>query len=130
MTFRLFIQRLVLSPHLHQSQFVFETASSFPPVKSVLNFHYGCFMSLSFAYSATPLGQQILELPKIQRGFPGGSVVKNLPASAGDVGSIPGLRRSSGEGNGKPLWYSCLRNPMERGAWRDTVHGVTKSQHD
>ena len=130
MTFKLFIQRLVLSPHLHQSQFVFETPSSFPPVKSVLNFHYGWFMPLSFAYSATPFGQQILELPKTQRGFPGGSVVRNLPASVGDVGSILGLKRSSGEGNGKPLWYSCLSNPMERGAWQDIVHGVTKSQHD
>ena len=86
-------------------------------------------MSISFAYSAAPLGQQILELPKTQRGFPGGSMVKNLPANAGDVGSVSGLRRSPGEGNGKPLSYPCLRNPMERGAWRDTVHGVTKSQH-
>ena len=45
---------------------------------------------------------------------------------AGDVGSVPGLGRSSGEGNGNPLQYSCLRNPMDRGAWRATVHGVAK----
>ena len=57
-----------------------------------------------------------------------GSVVKNLPASAGDAGSIPGLGRSPGEGNGNPLQYSCLENPMERGAWRGAVHGVPKSQ--
>ena len=50
--------------------------------------------------------------------------VKNQPASAGDVGSVPGLGRSSGEGNGNPLQYSCLENPMDRGAWRATVHGV------
>ena len=48
--------------------------------------------------------------------FPGGSVVKNPPANAGDVGSIPGLGRSAGEGNGSPLQYSCLGNPMNRGA--------------
>ena len=60
-------------------------------------------------------------------GFPGGSVVKNPPANAGDLGLIPELGRSPGEGNGNPLQYSCLGNPMDRGAWRATVHGVTKS---
>ena len=50
-------------------------------------------------------------------GFPGGSVVKNPPASARDVGSIPGSGRSPGEGNGNPLQYSYLENPMDRGAW-------------
>jgi len=49
-------------------------------------------------------------------GFPGGSVVKNLPANVGDTGSNPGLGRSSGEGNGNPLQYSCLGNPKDRGA--------------
>ena len=49
-------------------------------------------------------------------GFPGGSVVKNLPANAGDTGSIPGSERSPGGGNGSPLQYSCLENPMDRGA--------------
>ena len=47
--------------------------------------------------------------------------------NAGDPGSIPGLGRSPGEGNGNPLQYSCLENPMDRGAWRATVHGVAKS---
>ena len=60
-------------------------------------------------------------------GFPGGSVVKKLPANAGDEGLIPGLRRSTGEGNGNPFQYSCLGSPMDRGAWRATVHGVLKS---
>ena len=59
-------------------------------------------------------------------GFPGGSVVKNLPANAEDVGSVPGSGRSPGEGNGNPLKYSCLGNPMDRGAWWATVHGVAK----
>ena len=62
------------------------------------------------------------------QGVPGGSVVKNLPANAGDVGSVPEWGRFPGEGNGNPLQYSCLGNPMGRGAWRATVHGVTKSQ--
>ena len=58
-------------------------------------------------------------------------LVKHLPASAGnvrDVGSIPGSGRSAGERNDNPLQYCCLENPMDRGAWRATVHGVTKSQ--
>ena len=61
-------------------------------------------------------------------GFPGGSVVKNLPANAGDVDSIPVLRRSPGEGNGNTLQYFGLRNPMDRGAWWAIVYGVAKSQ--
>ena len=55
-------------------------------------------------------------------------MVKNPPANARDVSLLPGLGRSSGEGNGHPLQYSCLKNPMDRGAWGATVHGVAKSQ--
>ena len=58
-------------------------------------------------------------------------MIKNPPANAGDagyVGLIPGLGRSPGEGNGNPLQYSCLENPMDRGAWWAIVHGVAKSQ--
>ena len=58
----------------------------------------------------------------------GGSEVKVSACDAGDPGSIPGLGRSPGEGNGNPLQYSCLENPMDRGAWRAIVHGVAKSQ--
>ena len=54
--------------------------------------------------------------------------VKNLPANEGDQGSIPGSGRFPGEGNGNPLQYSCLGNPMDRGAWWATVQGVAKSQ--
>ena len=57
---------------------------------------------------------------------PGGTMVKNPPASAGDPGSIPGSGRSPGEGSGNPLQYSCLRNPTGRGAWKATVLGVAK----
>ena len=60
-------------------------------------------------------------------GFPGGSVVKNLPANAGDVGSIPGLGRSPGVGNGDQLQYSCLENFTDKGAWWAPVHGVAES---
>ena len=64
-------------------------------------------------------------------GFPGGSVVTNLPANAGaagDSGLLPGLGRSPGEGNGNPFQCSCLENPMDRGAWWAIVHGVTKTR--
>ena len=61
-------------------------------------------------------------------GFPGGSVVKNLPVSAGDGGSVPGLGRSPGGGNGNPLQYSCLENFMDRGAWQAMVHGSAENR--
>ena len=54
-------------------------------------------------------------------------MVKNPPANAGDMGLIPGSGRCPGGGHGNPLQYSCLENPMDRGAWRAAVHGVTKS---
>ena len=55
-------------------------------------------------------------------------MIKNLPGVARDVGLIPGLGRSTGAGNGNPLQYSCLENPLDRGVWQTTVHGVTKSR--
>ena len=64
-------------------------------------------------------------------GYPGDTVVKNLPANAGDAtdtGLIPGSGRFPGAENGNPLQYSCLKNPMDRGAWQATVQRVTKSQ--
>ena len=60
-------------------------------------------------------------------GFPSGSDGKASVCNAGDPGSIPGLGRSPGKGNGSPLQYSCLENPMDGGAWWATVHGITKS---
>ena len=59
-------------------------------------------------------------------GFPSGSDAKESAYNAGDLGSIPGLGRSPGEGNGYPPQYSCLENPMDRGAWRATVHRVAR----
>ena len=69
--------------------------------------------------------------PGLCMGFPDGSVVKNLPSNAGDkrdVGSIPGSERSCRVGNGNPFQYSYLEDPIDRGAWQATVHGVTKNQ--
>ena len=65
-----------------------------------------------------------------KRGLPGGSVVKNPPANAGDVSLIPGSEKSPGEGNGNLLQYSCLENPLNRGACWATVYGVARVKHD
>ena len=63
-------------------------------------------------------------------GFPCSSFAKESACSAGNLGLIPELGRSSGEGNGNPLQYSCLENPMDRGVWQATVHGVRRVRHD
>ena len=63
----------------------------------------------------------------LNQGFPGGSDSKESVCNAGDLGSIPGLRRFPGERNGNPLQYSCLENSMDSGAWQATAHGITKS---
>ena len=63
-------------------------------------------------------------------GFPGSSDGKESACSLGDLGLIPGFGRSPGEGHGSPLQYSCLENPMDRGPWCATVHGVAKVGHD
>ena len=55
-----------------------------------------------------------------------GAVVKDTPANSGDTGLIPGSRKSCGGGNGNPFLYSCLENPMDRGAWQAIVHGLSK----
>ena len=76
-------------------------------------------------YNIIPNGDQCYEASMVQ-GSPAGSVVKNLPANAGDSGLIPGSGRSPGEEIGSLLQYSCLGNPMDRGAWQATVHEITK----
>ena len=81
------------------------------------------------AHPYSSLSKEEKLLSKHNRGFPGGSVLKNSPANtgdAGDTGWIPGLGRSPGEGSGNLLQYSCLGNPMDRGVWAPTVHGVSK----
>ena len=79
---------------------------------------YGYVLSMISLFS--------LSMYKTHQGFPGVSAIKNSPANAGDVGSIPGSGRTPGKGKGNPLEYSCLGNPMERGACQATVHGVAK----
>ena len=63
-------------------------------------------------------------------GFPGGSIGKESACNAGDLGFIPASGKSTGEGNGNSLYYSCLGNPMDRGASQAIVHGVTRVRHD
>ena len=75
--------------------------------------------------------RRIADKSHIQRGFPGGAVVKNTPTNVGDArdtGSISGSGRSPEEGNGSPVQYSYLGNPMDRGAWQAAVHGATKGR--
>ena len=69
---------------------------------------------------------EIRTLPNATLGFPGGSLSKESACNAGDLSPIPGLGRSPGEGHGNPLQYSCLENPMNRGAWQAAVHVVAK----
>ena len=78
------------------------------------------FSGMKSASSSLPFGRGL--------GFPGGSEVKASACNVGDQGSIPGLGRSSGEGSGNPLQYSCLENPMGGGAWWATIHRVAKSK--
>ena len=92
-------------------------------ITSSFRFLNNCWNSITF--TSILLAR---ELSKAQLAFPGSSEVKASACNAGDLGSILGLGRSPGEGNGNPLQYSCLENPMDRGAWWATVHGVAKSQ--
>ena len=73
------------------------------------------------------VGEKLFITEYNKKSFPGSSVSKESACSAGDLGSIPGSRRSPGEGNGNPLQYSCLENPMDGGAWWAPAQGVTKS---
>ena len=71
----------------------------------------------------------IVKCHTLHVGFPGGSVVKNLLANAGNMGSVPASGRSPGEGNGNPFQYYCLGNPIDRQAWWATVHEVTNESN-
>ena len=97
---------------------------------SSTRWHHPFFPSLRAGHIGHLDGEKVeiitVALNRSCMGFPGDSVVKNPPADAGDSGLIPGSRRSPGGGNGNPLQFSCLGNPMDRGTWQVTVHGVTK----
>ena len=120
-------RRLPGSPHLYAGLSLRHSHSLFPftqfsalmsppqvisPISSIL----ALFLFLSMYHSLM--------------GFPGGSVVKNPPANAGDAGLISGLGRSPGEGNGNPLQYSCLENPMDKGALWAIVYGIARVGHN
>ena len=77
-----------------------------------------------------PLEEALASHSSILQGFPGGSVGNESVCNAGDVDSIPRSGRSPGGGHGNPLQYSCLENPMDRGAWRVTVLGLQRVGHD
>ena len=81
-----------------------------------------CMSSLDFSKQVN-----IVHLYSSRMGFPGGLVVRNLPANVADMGLIPGLERSPGGEHGNPLQYSCLENPMHRGAWWATVNVAIKA---
>ena len=91
-----------------------------------LEFCFG-LVRVDLLFRTTPWRRDRLPTP-VFLGFPGGSNGKESACIAGDLGSSPGLARSPREENGYPLQYSGLENSMDRGAWQDTVHGVTKSQ--
>ena len=103
-----------------------ETATGMRTLLELISLMEGSLFSIGVLTDMVTIvkGQWLSRAP---RGFSGGSLVKNLPANAGDMGSIPGSGRSPGEGNDSPLQYSCLGNPMDRGAWWTAVHGVAKS---
>ena len=108
-----------------------KTTSMFSNLSEILVYVY---FAISIQSQGLQLGKpycnyiQEYLMPLWRSGFPGGSEDKVSACNAGDPGLIPGLGISHGEGNGNPLQYSCLENPMDRGAWRATVQGVTKSQ--
>ena len=104
-------------------------------LKEKVFFHQKCLSEKSLLLGAFLVSQDLLmtflATYYIMSGLPGGSDGKEFACNAGDIrdtGSIPGLGKSPGAGHGNPLQYSCLDNPMDRGAWRATVHGVAKSQ--
>ena len=127
MLFRLVIALFPRSKHLLISWLQSPSAVILEPkkIKSVTV----SIVSLSICHEVMGPDAIILVFLNIdlQRGdFPFGSAKKKLPAKAGDVGSIPGLRICSGEENANPLQYSCLENPMDRGGFWAAVHGVTE----
>ena len=95
-----------------------------------LMFLFPITASRPFCFLYTSESPSLIFMSSAYTTIPGGSAVKNLPVNIGDSGSIPGLGRSFGEGNGNPFQYSCLGNPMDRGDWRAAVHGVSGVRHN
>ena len=122
--------------HLTDKTFSFILIATYfhSPIKAPLlySFHFIPLMSQFISFYICLHSQIIIPIVIFNTlqlnhwGFPFGSVVKNLPDNAGDTSSIPGSSTSPAGGNGNPLRYSCLGNPMDRGAWHATVHKVAK----
>ena len=89
----------------------------------MVNFYIIPYSSILYVVAVFPIEDHTID----SLGFSCSSVGKESACSAGDLGSIPGLGKSSGEGNGNPLQYPCLENLIDREAWWAAVHGVTKS---
>ena len=102
--------------------FIIQHKICFTDVKVNYYFNNSQVIQNSYCHFPQSIIQTIVKL------FPGGSDGKASVYNVGDLGSIPGSGRSPGEGNGHPLQYYCLENPMDRGAWWATVHGVAKSR--
>ena len=121
---------LQLSLSIHPAQRCCTVEWSSPDINSIMPCpcsktpHWSLILIWSDLISLSGLSASL----PLSLGFPGGSDCKESTCSAGDQGSNPGLGRSPGEGNGCPLQYSCLKNPIDRGAWQATVHGVANSQ--
>ena len=100
------------------------------PINTFLLTLYSMFLAILFYLFEFIGWLMFLVFTPMILSFPGSSVDKESACNAGDWGSIPGLGRSPGEGNGNPLQYSCLENPMDRRAWRATDYGVARVGYD
>ena len=107
---------------------VIKTGSLSRKKMGLIDFLHCAQKSLSFKTREIKDVSMNFKPQKLTRGFSSGSAVKESACNVGVAGSILGLGRSPGGGNGNPLWYSWVENPVDRGDWRATVHGVTKSQ--
>ena len=101
--------KITCNPPIHPTPPALPTTNPLKPQSSFNCLHIFAFSRISDIWNHT--------VCRLFRGLPGGSEVKASASNAGDPGSIPGLGRSPGEGHGNPLQYSCLENPMDRGAW-------------
>jgi len=130
------VKRVALSPHTHKLRntihYYFHSPWSLK-VKFSPQITLPSFETSLYGFGILGLSRFIIFVGILYRpclGFLGGLVMKNLPVNAGDMGSIPGSGRHPGGGNGNPLQYACLENPLDRGAWRAAVHGLHRVRCD
>ena len=117
----------LVSFHMYGNTYLSITGTYFASqIKNKFVYYSHSGYRITFLVNAAIIRSLILFKYTGSLGIPGGSVVKNPPTNAGDMDLIPGLGRYLGEGNDNPLQYSCLGNPMDRGAWQAVVHGIPK----